>query len=1573
MPFSFDKFDEEPKKKTGFSFDKFNAEPVKSPSPTAAPRPTPRGEPLVQVTAKEFYKDVPEDYQLGQKTKLDAMHDILGQNAFTFAPPESTKQPITYKPRTTPPALLIEGERVPKVESTASLVKYVQIRDKLKNGDKESSPVAKTNQQKRRRELFDEFGGDKDQIKAKLFQLAKANKEKNPSKWALAVANEIIVGAKAQKEGTKPDTSIPAKALEGGLQTFASIGPGELELTEGLEGVGQAGQLVGEGIEFTATLATSMSIGATMMKSPSKIVKTIGGVLANPDLNPVPDAVYAAINEGDFTKQFAIGYIANIAIGRALSKDAFKILKNTSKADRASLKSGMERFFKNSQIENAQGKLGIITDTEKLRWGTVESIIDDVDGGIIDLTRKKKTASLAKRMQSIKNRPKNKPDIDELGRLQASAETELKYVRELTGDTGAEIKTLKNDIAEIKAMRQELVGEAPAVVSKPQGEKNITKKLKDYQDELKVLDDKDKLVSIDGEIKRIKKLKQGASEQMDNAGSEALRREFKADMARYDNVLTTLKVERGPLADSAAIQGKLKLKETPIQKVDVETAPLKPSERAPDTLPKPKPKEADLGFTQTQQKADFEVSLKKSFDDAYPEPVHKADPVSATSDVKVKKTDANKFDPKPVTKDERSGWRRITDDTKDWAKAFGIRDKIRGMRKSSEARIRANIDKTYANISELETMLGRNNVFQRVGLKKKDNILDPDVINALLKSPELRNKYRVDGVASHGIPTSVLNKVDEVRTSLDDLSQALGDDGNILSEALEIVVGANNGIYIKRSYKKFTQKNWWKTVSKDEKVVNDAKAWVRENYADDITRRYDEIQAKLDPEMRTEMTQKDFDKMLDAEVKALASETSTESMSSFNKWIGSVDRTNLKKRKDIPLPIRKLMGEIDDPIANSIITARNMIIQIEQSRVNREIIEEFMITGDNPVIFNQKRTGFDTAIKMDMGFGAKKTLYTSKEIAKEFSEEAGKAGLVKRELLRLNGLLKAAQTVGNPKSHIRNVKGNVYTMIGNNHWRIHKFPEAVQLLRGNNPELRTQLIADGLLGNDIITQQLADLVSARTSGLMTNPSAASVKKMQKQMDGLSSNILTKLYQAEDEVFKVYGYLNEIAKGYDHKHAIDIARTTYPNYANLPRFIEKFKHTPFIGTFVSFPTAMIQVSGRILKQTVLEASGKSGLKNAAGKAKKSYSRIFGVTAIAAYYAGRHKFNDKVNTMTGGGAPFNELGVSTSEVAAIIQKRGSPWERFSEIQPTRITESGGIEYYNRSYENPFSILSEPITALSQGDISGAAMQALQPYTDPSMLASMGIALFTGRDEMGNVIYDADSDEIYNNISKLIEFSVKRSSPWAVWIDPIQIKADLKAGTFDMGKWVPGWKKDPYIKGVGYEIAKWQKVADSKGPDGSAIAVDEYGKKYTAKQEWINLVTGSRKQELVPRRSFKYDMYSAKDSYSMAMRHYMKKQHKSSSASVIKLYKEEGEARRKDVFAYMLDSISDFKKLGLTDDQIYGSKGVLREIKISRRMAHELKTGKYVPYRPSKSQIQSIILARKNNNLDELVFDF
>ncbi len=406
------RFDKYKKPQTAGRFDKYKKEELEKPVITQDEEPL--GPPVVEASPPE-----------------PSVIASVFSEVMDFPEPKDYGKP---KPGRWPkaPAQVVEAKRVPESPGSKKIIEYFQMRP----GERPSA-VALIDRQKKAREVFDAFGGSKKDLHSKIRWYAKDVGES--SQWADNRFAEIVNFAEALPEGARVgdelDVSIPQfdpitglatktklpvsplSTLEGLTQFVASIGGGDLDVNESRKVASKAGQITGDVAEIALSLGSTMSLGKTLLKSSSAFTRRIGGLLYNPDTNPIPDVMYAATEEGDFSQNFLTAYAVNLAIGRLIGgKDALKALKELPEGDRAILRENLETALFEAKKKDAQKVLGITDGEIKAMESTLQKFDEATD--VVQMARAKKTTELAEKMTGrkvVKEQPlvKEKPVVTE--------------------------------------------------------------------------------------------------------------------------------------------------------------------------------------------------------------------------------------------------------------------------------------------------------------------------------------------------------------------------------------------------------------------------------------------------------------------------------------------------------------------------------------------------------------------------------------------------------------------------------------------------------------------------------------------------------------------------------------------------------------------------------------------------------------------------------------------------------------------------------------------------------------------------------------------------------------------------------------------------------------------------------------------------------------------------------------------------------------------------------------------------------------------------------------------------------
>jgi hypothetical protein len=211
-----------------------------------------------------------------------------------------------------------------------------------------------------------------------------------------------------------------------------------------------------------------------------------------------------------------------------------------------------------------------------------------------------------------------------------------------------------------------------------------------------------------------------------------------------------------------------------------------------------------------------------------------------------------------------------------------------------------------------------------------------DNVGTTAKSETLTNKIAdaLETGNTKGLSKEVTAEIISARTLIDDLSSTILDN-NIGGEVLRRSIEKNMGQYIRRSYRLFEDKNFVPDASLYEDAV-DALVASR-------TKGKKEISAKALKKYEAD-ARSSLDSLLERGEKQ-----------SFNDYVAKMQQIKkgyFKGRKDIDPAVRKLMGEIESPTENIILTAQKLGSITENHKFYNTLENLGGSTPASPTLFN---------------------------------------------------------------------------------------------------------------------------------------------------------------------------------------------------------------------------------------------------------------------------------------------------------------------------------------------------------------------------------------------------------------------------------------------------------------------------------------------------------------------------------------------------------------------------------------------------------------------------------------------
>jgi hypothetical protein len=625
----------------------------------------------------------------------------------------------------------------------------------------------------------------------------------------------------------------------------------------------------------------------------------------------------------------------------------------------------------------------------------------------------------------------------------------------------------------------------------------------------------------------------------------------------------------------------------------------------------------------------------------------------------------------------------------------------------------------------------------------KEQIKTSGAINAGIKQIEytsadfrntIKKAYRGKATAQHlsdinqaltgnravynSLPLEVQQIVTRMRAEIDNLSRRMINEGVVTGD-LAAKIQANQGVYISRSYQKFDNKTYSEDI--DPVIVNRAKGYIAQEYNS----------------RGINLT----DQQLEGIINELLFNPEAPMAIIKGGKLGSKDISVLKQRKDIAPEIRALLGEYSDPLLNYARSVVKMVNLIEKhhflTNVRQEGLNKFLF--EKPTGEHYVQIAGDKSNTMNPLNG----LYTTENIAEAFAslDKITPTYAVYEYWMKALATIKFAKTVGSVTTHIRNFLSNTAFVMANGHWRLGNAGSAARtvftdLSRKNDTGLREaykRYVKLGIVGDSAGIGEFKNILkdAIGKEDFFTAVSDSKLIKLRNKVGGAT----VRLYQAEDDVYKIFAFENELArysKAYPNKPvaeveqlAADIVRNTYPTYSMTPAVVKALRAFPLAGTFVSFPAEVVRTTFNTLAQARKELSSPE-------TRSIGIERTSGILFVTMLFSAVPAVSRYVN------------GVSEEEEKDLRQFV-APWSKNSQLLFTGSVEHGKTSFIDLSYVDPHAYLKKPVIAMldGKGDIQENGLTALQelyePFVGANILAQAMLEIRANEKENGGQIYN------------------------------------------------------------------------------------------------------------------------------------------------------------------------------------------------------------------------------------------
>jgi len=614
-----------------------------------------------------------------------------------------------------------------------------------------------------------------------------------------------------------------------------------------------------------------------------------------------------------------------------------------------------------------------------------------------------------------------------------------------------------------------------------------------------------------------------------------------------------------------------------------------------------------------------------------------------------------------------------------------------------------------------------------------------------LNQPAFR--YRVNdalqtraGLGSFSPKTA--NAIKRARKQRIRLSRAARDlPGTSISTELKQVIDHNEYTYLTRAYRMFEEADYAKKFLKSakkqgseaEQIVNEAKRYIRNSEEKALLKdlnetlglkltKLDNLSPRAAELLDSRLTIK-VGNLLDTKGKDMLGHLST----TFGRDMGVT-----RKRKEIPIEVRKLWGEYKDPFVNYQNTVGRVAQFVETSQFFERVTAQGL-RGRGPAgkgrflsVKGDPDAGLTAQIPDNPRYGAMKNLYTTPEFQKVF-ENMDELDIVTNKglnlFMRMFNMANKNLTVFNPTTQVRNVVGG---------WWMQKVAGRLNPVIGakatksmmaglKNPAQVDEWAKAGLLGDSVEMRQiqelgqdirggaaLPDMPDRLATKILTSPATAATKAF------TGADDLNKVYAYEFERIRYADKLGEAAANSPQvKEWISkIVANTYPSYSRVGKAQKLARRLP-VTNFMSFTSESIRTFANIPKLALQEMSVPE--LRAIGAERMAGWLGMGVLGVPI-------LKGTVEHLAG-----------TSHEESVAGHRFTP--EFQQSHPTITIKDAKdpdkLNTIDMSQYFPFSVYTEPVqVAMMMGenpDVSpGSLAKLVQGYFDMKVPLTAGIAV-------------------------------------------------------------------------------------------------------------------------------------------------------------------------------------------------------------------------------------------------------
>jgi len=683
---------------------------------------------------------------------------------------------------------------------------------------------------------------------------------------------------------------------------------------------------------------------------------------------------------------------------------------------------------------------------------------------------------------------------------------------------------------------------------------------------------------------------------------------------------------------------------------------------------------------------------------------------------------------------------------------------------------------------------------------------------------------------------SLFRAAKRARDTIDEYSTRIQKRPEFLPEGAKDTLGAQIGLYGTRQYRAFLDPGWSPTGEQAEKAIEAIKEANRRAGKEVSEREISEslfeltsakgfLNSSLNPKniVEDQVLTKVNDGILKG--RAMNSQAIRDYLGEYtaNPTIAGRKLSIDERKANLMVKAKETMGR-----QAGIITKGNFI----------KYLDDYNKTLKDKIFLDFPPPGSQDYEKLrGPGYGPLKDKYVKKSYLQALEKNRDSwyqnvpvLGAAYSSFLGLKGISQMGKTVYNPTGQIRNVTSAMGFAIANGNLpNMHTFSEAWTVVGSNImkrfPKDTTgkkkfeEYSKRGIVGQQAQLGELNSLIDeAAKAGGATGKLFSS-----KFMQSTQNNIMTRLYQGGDDIWRIFNYETEsqkilsairssqvkntpfmvrattneqraiakragirdenlgsfnifdlknkqAIKDFAQEEAALITRDVVPNYERVPEIVNMIRRTPF-GNFIAYPAEIIRTSANILGQSIKEISSENPYMRARGM-----ERLLGFGAVTtAIPAGAVSVGMAVT------------GANQEQIAAFKRSFAWPWEKTATLLPVSTDDEGNIkEVINLSYTMPYDYLTRPFAAVQQAVDNGITTEAdlnkilfdsfelmyqdmFSPFLGESMITERTLDVFTrnGETRFGTRVWDDNpnigvGEKVYAGIAHIFNGLIPTISP-------------------------------------------------------------------------------------------------------------------------------------------------------------------------------------------------------------------